>query len=403
MKLQAKHTVYSCYLGYVTQAIVNNLPPLLFLTFNREFGISLDRISLLITVNFCFQILVDFLSPGVIKRTGYRKAALCSFLVTIIGLTGFYYLPFLLDPYVGILISMVFNAIGGGILEVIVSPIVEACPGTNKAARMSMLHSFYCWGHMAVVLLSTLYFTLAGIENWRLLPPLWALVPLFTLFAFTKVPIYAIPGDDEETRLPKSIFRIKVFWILFFVMICAGASEQGVSQWSSMFAEDGLKVSKTVGDLLGPCSFAFFMGLSRLLYGLKGEKLNIVRSLKATSVLCVAGYLITSLSPLPLLSLAGCAVCGFSVGLMWPGSFSLGALMCRGGGTLMYGMFALAGDVGCSAGPGLVGILSQISGKMTVGIFTALVFPVLLLVLICVLRPEEKKRKIANSLDSLSV
>lgn len=219
MKLQARHTVYSCYLGYVTQAIVNNLPPLLFLTFNREFGVSLDKISLLITVNFCIQILVDFLSPGVIKRTGYRKAALCSFLVTIVGLTGFYYLPFLLDPYVGILISMVFNAIGGGILEVIVSPIVEACPGTNKAARMSMLHSFYCWGHMAVVLLSTLYFTLAGIENWRLLPPLWALVPLFTLFAFTKVPIYAIPGDDEETRLPKSIFRIKVFWILFFVMI----------------------------------------------------------------------------------------------------------------------------------------------------------------------------------------
>ena len=218
---------------------------------------------------------------------------------------------------------MVFNAIGGGILEVIVSPIVEACPGTNKAARMSMLHSFYCWGHMAVVLLSTLYFTLAGIENWRLLPPLWALVPLFTLFAFTKVPIYAIPGDDEETRLPKSIFRIKVFWILFFVMICAGASEQGVSQWSSMFAEDGLKVSKTVGDLLGPCSFAFFMGLSRFLYGMKGENLKLIPSLKATSLLCILGYLVTSLSPIPLLSLAGCAICGFSVGLMWPGTFSL--------------------------------------------------------------------------------
>ena len=193
----------------------------------------------------------------------------------------------------------------------IVSPIVEACPGTNKAARMSMLHSFYCWGHMAVALLSTLYFTLAGIENWRLLPPLWALVPLFTLFAFTKVPIYAIPGDDEETRLPKSIFRIKVFWILFFVMICAGASEQGVSQWSSMFAEDGLKVSKTVGDLLGPCSFAFFMGIDIRIDGMKGESLNLIRSLKATSLLCILGYLVTSLSPIPLLSLAGCAICGF--------------------------------------------------------------------------------------------
>ena len=389
MKLQAKHTVYSCYLGYVTQAIVNNLPPLLFLTFNREFAISLDRISLLITVNFCIQILVDFLSPGVIKRTGYRKAALCSFLVTIIGLTGFYYLPFLLDPYVGILISMVFNAIGGGILEVIVSPIVEACPGTNKAARMSMLHSFYCWGHMAVALLSTLYFTLAGIENWRLLPPLWALVPLFTLFAFTKVPIYAIPGDDEETRLPKSIFRIKVFWILFFVMICAGASEQGVSQWSSMFAEDGLKVSKTVGDLLGPCSFAFFMGLSRFLYGMKGESLNLIRSLKATSLLCILGYLVTSLSPIPLLSLAGCAICGFSVGLMWPGTFSLGAAYLRGGGTFMYAMFALAGDIGCSAGPGVVGIISQFTGKMNLGILTAILFPLGMLILVSLLKRQK--------------
>lgn len=403
MKLTAKHTVYSCYLGYVTQAIVNNLPPLLFLTFHKQFGISLDRISLLITANFCIQILVDFLSPGIIKKTGYRKAALCSFLVTVIGLTGFYYLPFLLDPYVGILICMGFNAVGGGILEVIVSPMVEACPGKNKEARMSLLHSFYCWGHMGVVILSTVFFTFIGIGNWRLLPVLWALVPAGTFFLFTRVPIYSIPGDDEETKPSVSVFRQKAFWLIFFIMICAGASEQAVSQWSSMFAEDGLKVSKTVGDLLGPCSFAFFMGLSRLLYGLKGEKLNIVRSLKATSVLCVAGYLITSLSPLPLLSLAGCAVCGFSVGLMWPGSFSLGALMCRGGGTLMYGMFALAGDVGCSAGPGLVGILSQVSGKMTVGIFTALVFPVLLLVLICVLRPEERKQKVTNSLDSLSV
>lgn len=389
MKLSAKHTVLGCYFGYITQAIVNNLPPLLFLTFHREFGISLDRISLLITVNFCIQILVDFISPGIIKKTGYRKAALCSFLVTVLGLTGFYYLPFLLPPYTGILISMALNAVGGGILEVILSPMVESCPGENKEARMSFLHSFYCWGHMGVVILSTFFFTLAGIENWRILPPLWALFPLATFLLFTKVPIYAVAGDDEETKLPQSIFRIKVFWILFFLMICAGASEQAVSQWSSLFAEDGLKVSKTLGDLLGPCAFAFFMGLSRLLYGLKGGKLDLISSLKSVSLLCVAGYLITSLSPIPLLALAGCAVCGFSVGLMWPGVFSLGASYIKGGGTFMYAMFALAGDVGCSAGPGVVGILSDLTGKMTLGIFTAILFPIALFLLVQLLKRQK--------------
>ncbi len=392
MKLTSKHTVYGCYMGYVCQAIVNNLPPLLFLTFHRDFGISLEKISLLITVNFCIQILVDFLSPGIIRRSGYRKAALCSFLVTILGLTGFYYLPFLLDPYLGILICMAFNAIGGGILEVIVSPIVDACPVENKESQMSLLHSFYCWGHMAVVLLSTLFFTLAGIENWRLLPVLWALVPLGTFLLFTRVPIYAIQGDDEKTRLPKSIFSYPVFWLLFFVMICAGASEQAVSQWSSMFAEDGLKVSKTVGDLLGPCSFAFFMGLSRTIYGLWGHKLNLIKSMKATSVLCILGYLLTSLSPVPLLALAGCGICGFSVGLMWPGSFALGASNLKGGGTFMFAMFALAGDVGCSAGPGLVGIVSEATEKMSLGIFTALLFPAVLLLLISRLKQNRPQR-----------
>lgn len=376
MKLSAKATIYGCYLGYITQAIVNNLPPLLFLTFRREFGVTLDQISLLITMNFCVQILVDLISPKIIEKTGYRKAALCAFLTVMLGLTGFYWIPFVLPPYAGILLCMVCNAIGGGILEVIVSPMVEACPGENKEARMSFLHSFYCWGHMGVVLLSTLYFALAGIENWRFLPPLWALVPLGTFLLFTRVPIYAVHGDDEKTKLPKSIFRYKVFWVLFLLMVCAGASEQAVSQWSSLFAEEGLKVSKTMGDLLGPCAFAFCMGLSRLFYGRKGEKLNILLSLKATSVLCVAGYLITALSPLPLLSLAGCALCGFSVGLMWPGVFSLGASYLKGGGTFMFAMFALAGDVGCSAGPAVVGILSDMTGKLNLGILAAVVFPI---------------------------
>ena len=396
MKFTAKHTIYSCYLAYVTQAIINNLPPLFFATFNREFGISLERISILISVNFCVQILVDFIAPSVLRRVGYRAVGISSFVLSFVGLSSFAWLPFVLpDPYVGILLCMIFNAIGGGILEVIVSPMVEAVPGDNKEAAMSMLHSFYCWGHMGVVLLSTAFFAIAGISQWRFLPLLWGIVPLVTCLLFFKIPIYSVPGDEghsDEMAPAIPLFRRRIFWVLFLLMICSGASEQAVSQWSSLFAEEGLGVSKTMGDLLGPCAFAFFMGLSRLLSGMQGEKLDVRRGLLGTSALCILGYLLTSLSPWPLLSLAGCALCGFSVGLMWPGVFSLGAILCRGGGTQMYAMFALAGDVGCSTGPALVGFVTGSGRSMQNGILTAIVFPVILFLVMLFLQERKTYR-----------
>ncbi len=393
MKFTAKHTIYSCYLAYITQAIINNLPPLLFLTFHRQFGISLEKISLLITINFCIQILVDFLAPAFLKRFGFRAVGMSSFILAAAGLSGFAWLPFLLpDAYMGILLCMTLNAIGGGILEVIVSPMMEAIPGDNKEAAMSLLHSFYCWGHMGVVILSTVYFTVAGIASWRYLPILWALLPLATCFLFYVVPIYTVPGDDKETRMSGSIFHMGIFWALFLLMICAGASEQAVSQWSSLFAEDGLGVSKTIGDLLGPCAFAFFMGLSRLLSSLKGEKLDIQKGLLSTSALCIFGYLVTSLSPWPLISLAGCALCGFSVGLMWPGVYSLGSILCRGGGTFMFAMLALAGDIGCSAGPALVGFVTEAAGSMKTAILTAIVFPVTMFLIMLILRGRKNNK-----------
>lgn len=391
MRFTAKHTVYGCYLGYITQAVVNNLPPLLFLTFHRQFGVSLEKISLLITVNFCIQILVDFLSPGIIQRIGYRRTGVISFLFTIAGLSGFSWLPFVLpDAYIGLIICMALNAVGGGILEVIISPMLEAAPSENKESAMSLLHSFYCWGHMGVVILSTCYFAFAGIASWRILPSLWAFIPLFSALWFLKIPIYAVPGDDVSSRLPGGIFRSGIFWVLFVLMICSGASEHSIAQWSSMFAEEALGISKTAGDLLGPCSFALFMGLSRLLYGLKGHKLNLKHGLLAAGALCVCGYLITVFAPIPILSLAGCAVSGFAVGLMWPGVFSLAGTMCRGGGTFMYAMLALAGDVGCSAGPAVVGIVSDASGSMKTGILMAIVFPAAMLLVMTALNKKSK-------------
>lgn len=392
MKLNAKHTIYGCYMGYITQAVVNNLPPLLFLTFHRQFGVSLEKISLLISVNFCVQILVDFLSPGLIKRIGYRRTGVISFLFTIAGLSGFSWLPFLLpNAYAGLIICMFLNAVGGGILEVIISPMLEAAPSDNKESAMSLLHSFYCWGHMGVVILSTCYFAAAGIDSWRLLPTLWAFIPLFSAIWFLKIPIYEVPGDNGEEGPPGGIFRSGIFWVLFVLMICSGASEHSIAQWSSMFAEEALGISKTAGDLLGPCSFAFCMGLSRLLYGLKGHKLNLKHGLLAASGLCVCGYLITVYAPIPVLSLAGCAVSGFAVGLMWPGVFSLAGTLCRGGGTFMYAMLALAGDVGCSAGPAVVGIISDTSGSMKSGILTAIVFPALMLIVMSLLNGRKSR------------
>ena len=392
MKLNAKHTIYGCYMGYITQAVVNNLPPLLFLTFHRQFGVSLEKISLLISVNFCVQILVDFLSPRLIKRIGYRRTGVISFLFTIAGLSGFSWLPFLLpSAYAGLIICMFLNAVGGGILEVIISPMLEAAPSDNKESAMSLLHSFYCWGHMGVVILYTCYFAAAGIDSWRLLPTRWAFIPLLTAIWFLKITIFEGPGDNGEEGLPGGLFRSGIFWVLFILMICSGASEHSIAQWSSMFAEEALGISKTAGDLLGPCSFAFCMGLSRLLYGLKGHKLNLKHGLLAASGLCVCGYLITVYAPIPVLSLAGCAVSGFAVGLMWPGVFSLAGTLCRGGGTFMYAMLALAGDVGCSAGPAVVGIISDTSGSMKSGILTAIVFPALMLIVMSLLNGRKSR------------
>lgn len=391
MRLTAKHTLYGCYFGYITQAAVNNLPALLFVTFNRQFGISLDQISLLIVLNFSVQLAVDFIAPLIIRRIGYRTALLTAFGFTCLGMCLLGLLPSVtVAPYLGILTAILLNAIGGGLLEVLISPVVEALPGERKASRMSMLHSFYCWGHMAVVLLSTLYFSTVGIDHWKWLPVLWALCPLLNILIFTAVPIYTVQGDGQD-ETPAPVVKTRLFWLLFALMICAGASEQAISQWSSLFAETGLQVSKTLGDLLGPCAFAACMGASRLLYGFFGERLRLGLALTGSALLCVAGYLMTALSPVALLSLVGCGICGFSVGLMWPGIFSVAGALCRGGGTTMYALLALAGDLGCAAGPAAVGLVSSGAQSMNTGILLSAVFPIFMVLCLLALRARGRR------------
>lgn len=385
MKNNYKMTMYACFIGYIVQAVVNSFVPLLFVTFQTEYHIPLTQITLLITVNFVIQLVVDLLSAGFVDKIGYRASAI---IAHACAGTGIFLLTILQElfsnQFYGILLAVMVYAIGGGLIEVLISPILEACPTDNKESAMSLLHSFYCWGCTGVVLLSTLFFALFGTSHWKILALIWVLLPTANLILFTKVPIYSLHEEGESGMSISELFRVKVFWLLMAMMLCAGASEQAVSQWASTFAEKGLHIQKTVGDLVGPMMFSVLMGLSRLIYGKYGEKLNLDRFMKGSCVLCVASYLCISLVPVPIVGLIGCAICGFSVGIMWPGTFSKASAVIKRGGTVLFAMLALAGDLGCSGGPTLVGFVSSaFSGNLRLGILTAIVFPVLLLAGLC--------------------
>lgn len=377
-RLNYQHTIYACYIGYICQAIINNFAPLLFLTFQSQFGVTLERIALLTSVNFAVQLTTDAVAAKLVDRIGYRVSLVAAHLFHIVGFLTLCLLPQMLaEPFVGLLTGVCIYAVGGGMIEVLISPVVEACPTEGKAAAMSLLHSFYCWGQVGVVLLSTLFFVAFGVESWPIMGCIWVLVPAVGAVAFTKVPIPTLVPEGKAMSV-RDLFCSKVFWLLAVLMVCAGASELAMSQWASTFAEAGLGVSKTVGDLFGPCLFAVLMGSARVFFGKRGDKLNIRRWLAISAGLCVLSYLVASLSPWPALGLCGLALCGMSVGLMWPGTFSLAAERLPTGGTAMYALLALAGDLGCSAGPGLVGLVSG-STSLHIGLLAAGVFPVVLL------------------------
>ena len=374
-------TIKACFLGYIVQAIINNFLPLLFLTFEKDYAIPLSQITLLITFNFGVQLCVDLLAGLFVDKIGYRTSMVLAHIFATIGLAGLTFLPAMFsNPFLGLLICVMIYAIGGGLLEVLVSPVMESCPTDNKEKAMSMLHSFYCWGHVGVVVVSTIFFQTIGISHWKILAILFALVPTANAFIFLKAPIAPLMEEGEKGMSFFELFKEKAFWILIFMMIASGASEQAVSQWASVFAEQGLGVTKAIGDLAGPLSFAVLMGISRAYYGKRGEKLSLDKFMYGSAVLCIFSYLLIVFAPLPILSLLGCAICGLSVGIMWPCTFSKAAVMLRRGGTAMFALLALAGDVGCSGGPTIVGLVSSaFRDDLKKGIFVAILFPVVMI------------------------
>jgi len=382
-----KKTLTACYLGFVTQAISANFTPLLFLTFIGSYGITLEKIAMIPMVFYLTQLLVDLAATKYADKIGYRTCVVASQVLSAVGLVLMAILPEVFPvPFIGILIAVVLYAMGSGLIEVLLSPIVEACPFENKDGMMSLLHSFYCWGAMGVILGSTLFFAIFGVENWKILTIIWALVPLYNTFNFINCPIERLMEDGKSMGIRK-LLKTPIFWLMILLMVCSGASEATMSQWASAFTESAIGVSKTVGDLAGPCLFAMFMGITRMLYGKFSEKLDLTKVMLGCGIMCAVCYLVASLSALPILGLAGCALCGLAVGIMWPGSISISSQNCPRGGTTMFAFLALAGDLGATVSPTMVGTLSEMAGgNLKTGLLAATIFPVILVVGLLILK-----------------
>ena len=385
-------TKKACYLGFITQAIAANFAPLLFLKFHKDYGISLGNIALISTVFFFTQLLVDLFCAKFVDRIGYRFSIVVSEVLSALGLIGLAFLPDLLpDAFAGILISVTIYAMGCGLIEVLVSPIIEACPFENKEATMSFLHSFYCWGTVGTIVISTLFFKIFGMDSWKWLAVIWTLIPAYNIFNFATCPIVPIVEEGQGMGIRK-LFKIPLFWASICLMVCAGASELAMAQWASAYAEAALGLSKTIGDLLGPCMFAVTMGINRIIFGKYGEKMNLVKYMTASGLLCVICYLMSSLSSNPVIGLIGCVLCGFSVAIMWPGTISISSKKFPNGGTAMFALLAMAGDLGGGVGPAIVGRITQYADdNIRVGMGAGLIFPVVLVIMVYIFAGRDKK------------
>jgi len=387
-----KKTLIACYLGFVTQAITANFAPLLFLTFKGTYGITFDKIAMIPLVFYLTQLLVDLAATKFADKIGYRTCVVASQVLSSVGLILMAILPDILPiPFIGVLISVILYAIGSGLIEVLVSPIVEACPFENKDGMMSLLHSFYCWGAMGVILGSTIFFAVFGLSNWKILTFIWALVPLYNTFNFISCPIERLIEDGKSMGV-KRLLKAPLFWLMILLMVCAGASEATMTQWTSAFTESAIGISKTIGDIAGPCLFAMFMGITRMLYGKFSEKLDLNKVMLVCAIVCVICYLLASLSALPILGLAGCALCGLAVGIMWPGSICISSQKFPRGGTAMFAFLALAGDLGAAVSPTMVGSLAEIAGgNLKTGLLAATIFPIILVFGLLILKIKNSK------------
>ncbi len=379
MEKSYKSTKSACYIGYIVQAIVNNFLPILFIVFQKKYGLGYEKLGRIILVNFLIQILSDTITPIIVRAIGYRGCAILCHGLCATGLVMLSVLPTVIgDTYVAILLSVIIYAFGSGIIEVIISPMIELIPTKNKAANMAFLHSFYCWGQAFTVVCTTLLVSVFGFLNWNFIPLIWATVPFINMFFFIKVPV--IEPKKETEKIKNNKFFISREFICFVVfMLCAGTSEVTMAQWASMFVQQGLGINKVTGDILGPCLFAIAMGIGRVFFGVLSGKFSYRKALVLNNILCFLCYIVVAFCKSPIPCLIACALCGFSVSLSWPGTYSLASARFPNGGTVMFSAFALFGDLGCSLGPWLLGLIADMYDLQT-GFFVCSVFPLVMVI-----------------------
>ena len=389
-----KHTLRASYIGYIVQSLINTFVPLLFVTFQTQYEVSLTQISILIMANFGAQIVLDFFAAMLADRIGYRPCVMLAHFLACGGLIGIAFLPeAFANPFIGLLIPVIIYGAGGGLTEVLLTPIVQACPIPNKDQTISMLHSFYCWGSVIVILGSSAFFALAGIDHWKILAICWAMLPLFNAFYYSRVPMYKLVAEEEKMPF-KALATTGIFWLLMIFMFCAGSCEMAIAQWASDFAEEGLHVSKVIGDLLGPCTFGALKGVERLMYAKKGDKIPLWGFMLACSIVCAGCYIVLGLAGSATVSLIACAVAGFVGGVMWPGTFTIAAHVFPKGGTALFGFLALFGDVGCGLGPMITGAISDaFGGDLKVGFLFGTSFAILMIIGMLVLAARSRDRK----------
>ena len=350
----------ACEFGITTQSAVNNLAPILFVIFKDNFGISYTMIASLMLFNFLVQIATDFTAIKILGILDYRKSGILAQACAALGLIMLGVLPNIIPIYPALFTSTLFMAFGGGLLEVMVSPIVDSLEKGQSSAKMNMLHSFFCWGQVAVVLTATAAIKLFGSNIWYIIPISWAIVPIISIFMFSVVPIPEIARAERRSgeKLP---VKSKAFLFMCFLMVASGASEITMAEWASVFAQKGLGIDKFTGDILGPCLFAVLMGSGRLLFGVFGSRVRLKSALTYYSILCTICYIVAATAKNPYIALFFCALTGFSVSIMWPGVYSYSSSVIKQGKTAMFGILALCGDVGCSLGSWLTGSMSDFS------------------------------------------
>ena len=383
-------TKIACYIGYIVQAVVNNFLPILFIAFNNIYGLGYEELARLMVFNFATQMVVDFITPKIVSKVGYKTGAVLSQLTAALGLFLLGVLPRIMDTYTGIILSIIIYAFGSGLMEVLISPIVEMLPTSDKSGNMSLLHSFYCWGQAFTIIVTTILVMIFGYSRWANIPMLWAIIPFFNTLFFIKVPVIEPSIKTEKFKL-KHLIKDQKFLIYMVMMLCAGASEIAMAEWASMFAQQALGISKVIGDLLGPCAFAIFMGTGRIWYAAVSKKLDFSKTLIVLSILCFICYIVVAVCEIPLVALIFCAVCGFTVSISWPGIYSEGAREFPEGSSVMYSVFAMCGDTGCCLGPWVLGIVADSAG-LNMGFLSASSFSVIMILAVLLLRKKRLEK-----------